>query len=141
MLLAGSSPASCSATAPMPEAGRQLDPVASIFITNSNSREVVPRSRSKKMPPRKGRKKRSTMAGEKPSACLAQAFVHLPIILKLDPGLKLGLWNRRLNIQGATVCRDLVSSTPTNMFRQCTSYGNAYNVINKQVANSGAKWS
>lgn len=66
---AGSRAASCSATAPMPAAGRQLAPVARQRMTNSNSRELVPRSASKKMPPRKGRKKRSMMASEKPSAC------------------------------------------------------------------------
>lgn len=42
--------------APMPAAGRQLEPDASVRITNSNRREEVDSERSKKMPPRKGRK-------------------------------------------------------------------------------------
>lgn len=55
----------------MPAAGRQLVPVASMRITNWNSRLLVPREASKKMPPRKGRKKRSMMASEKPSSYIA----------------------------------------------------------------------
>ena len=55
---------SCVETAPMPCAGRQFCPVASILITKANKREVVPRSLSKKIPPRKGRKNRSIMASE-----------------------------------------------------------------------------
>ena len=65
----GSLAASWSATAPIPWAGRQLDPVARHLITNSKSLLVTLSSRSKKMPPRKGRKKRSMMASEKPSFC------------------------------------------------------------------------
>lgn len=69
MLSAGILDASCSAMAPMPPAGRQLDPVASMRITNSKSLLLVVSCVSKKMPPRKGLKKRSMMAWEKPSAC------------------------------------------------------------------------
>mmetsp|Transcript_30975 Transcript_30975/g.68651 ORF Transcript_30975/g.68651 Transcript_30975/m.68651 type:complete len:228 (+) Transcript_30975:911-1594(+) len=64
----GRRPAICCATAPMPPAGRQLDPTASMRITNSNRRDEVRSSRSKKMPPRKGRKKRRVMASLNPSA-------------------------------------------------------------------------
>lgn len=61
-------PSSQLETAPMPPAGRQLDPVASMRITNSNRREVTVSSRLKKMPPRKGRKNRSMISGLKPSS-------------------------------------------------------------------------
>mmetsp|Transcript_112 Transcript_112/g.231 ORF Transcript_112/g.231 Transcript_112/m.231 type:complete len:231 (-) Transcript_112:580-1272(-) len=65
---AGRPAASWSATAPMPAAGRQLEPVASMRITNSNRRELVPSLRSKKMPPKKGVKNFSMMESVKPSA-------------------------------------------------------------------------
>mmetsp|Transcript_2915 Transcript_2915/g.7572 ORF Transcript_2915/g.7572 Transcript_2915/m.7572 type:complete len:206 (-) Transcript_2915:819-1436(-) len=64
----GSRLAICSATFPIPPLGRQLEPVASMRITNWNRRLVVPRELSKKMPPKKGLKNVSMMAGEKPSA-------------------------------------------------------------------------
>ena len=64
----GSLAAICWGTAPMPAAGRQLEPVARQRMTKSNRREVTRRLRSKKMPPRKGWKKRWIMASVKPSA-------------------------------------------------------------------------
>ena len=70
MLPAGKAAAICSAMAPMPLAGREFSPDASILMTNSNRREVTLRSLSKKMPPRNGLKKRSMMASEKPSFCM-----------------------------------------------------------------------
>ena len=66
---AGSWEASWVATAPMPAAGRQLLPVASMRMTNRKRREVTVRSRLKKMPPKKGRKKRSMISWLKPSVC------------------------------------------------------------------------
>lgn len=68
-LPAGSLAANWSETAPMPFAGRQLDPEASVRITNSNRRLLTPRERSKKIPPRKGRKNWDTIESLKPSAC------------------------------------------------------------------------
>jgi len=65
----GSRPASCSATLPIPLAGRQFLPVARHLITNSKSRDVTLRSLSKNMPPRNGLKNLSIMASENPSAC------------------------------------------------------------------------
>ena len=47
---------------PMPWAGRELSPDASILMTNSKRREVTLRSLPKKTPPRSGLKKRSAMA-------------------------------------------------------------------------------
>ena len=69
MLPCSSLEASWSETAPMPWAGRQLDPVARQRMTKVKRREVTRRLRSKKMPPRKGWKKRCTMASLKPSSC------------------------------------------------------------------------
>mmetsp|Transcript_963 Transcript_963/g.3108 ORF Transcript_963/g.3108 Transcript_963/m.3108 type:complete len:297 (-) Transcript_963:227-1117(-) len=66
-LPAGRPAASCCATAPIPAAGRQLLPVASMRMTNSNSLLLVERLLSKKIPPRKGRKKRSTISSENPT--------------------------------------------------------------------------
>ena len=68
MLPLGSREAIWSATAPMPRAGRQLEPVARQRMTKVKRREVTRRLRSKKMPPRKGWKKRVTMASLKPSS-------------------------------------------------------------------------
>ena len=69
----GSLDSSCLGTAPIPPAGKQLDPVASIFITNSKSLDVVPRLLSKKIPPKKGLKKVRTTWSENPTSlkCLA----------------------------------------------------------------------
>jgi hypothetical protein len=53
----------------MPAAGRQLEPIASMRITNIKRRDVTVSSRLKKMPPRNGRKKRSIIAAEKPKRC------------------------------------------------------------------------
>lgn len=65
---AGRRAASCRGSAPMPRAGRQLLPVASMRITKDVSRDDVRSWVSKKMPPRKGRKNRSMMSALKPSA-------------------------------------------------------------------------
>ena len=72
----GSLLASCSATAPIPPAGKQFEPVANMRITNWNRQLEVLRLRSKKMPPRKGRKKRSVMAVENPSSCRSTAYSY-----------------------------------------------------------------
>lgn len=54
----------------MPFSGKQLDPVASIFITNSNKRDVVLRSRSKKIPPKNGLKKLEMILSVNPTSCI-----------------------------------------------------------------------
>jgi hypothetical protein len=66
-LPAGSLAASWSDTTPIPPAGRQFAPVASMRITNMSSRLLVPSPRSKNMPPRKGLKNLSTISSENPS--------------------------------------------------------------------------
>mmetsp|Transcript_25771 Transcript_25771/g.84820 ORF Transcript_25771/g.84820 Transcript_25771/m.84820 type:complete len:290 (+) Transcript_25771:271-1140(+) len=71
----GSPAQSWSEMAPMPRAGSVLAPSASMRITNSKSRDVVPSWRSKKMPPRKGMKKRSIIAREKPAESRRSAMV------------------------------------------------------------------
>mmetsp|Transcript_1551 Transcript_1551/g.3459 ORF Transcript_1551/g.3459 Transcript_1551/m.3459 type:complete len:236 (-) Transcript_1551:254-961(-) len=101
-------------TAEMPASGKQLDPVASIFMTNSKRREVVPRDRSKKMPPRKGRKNESTMTGENPSRTRCSAMVvSVPSKKMASSGLAKA-WSR------ARPMRTLSTTEPTGLASEST---------------------
>mmetsp|Transcript_12266 Transcript_12266/g.21731 ORF Transcript_12266/g.21731 Transcript_12266/m.21731 type:complete len:217 (-) Transcript_12266:317-967(-) len=110
MWSAGSFSAICCATSPIPLEGRQLEPVASMRMTNSNSLDDVPRLRSKKMPPKKGLKKREIMASEKPSACSFCLMVvsGRDIISSKVP-------SRHLNLKMPT--RILSNTLPTGLVR------------------------